>query len=482
MDKDPLYIQLYNHYKNLISLGVLKPGSKLPSIRKCANERMISKTTVEGAYLQLVAEGYITSRPGSGFYVSSLDYEDIAVTKGASYEQDYEKSRIIYDFASANVDYKTFNFSLWSKYIKHALRNEKRLISYGEPQGEYDLRVAICDYIEESRGVLCSPHQVIVGAGIQSLLHVLCSLISHRNNVAFVNGGFNQGGAIFEDRGFKSVVYSNVDENLYSLKEENIKLIYTSPSHTTPWGDVMPINTRLKLLNFAKQEEALIIEDDYDSEFRYYGRPVPSLQGLDGGGKVIYMGTFSKLLLPSLRISFMVLPIGLLEVYKNKAQLYNQTASKTEQIALCNFIKDGHLKRQIKKSRKIYMTKSKFLCNCINDVFEGNATATPGAGGFLIEMEVENEVTREPLLNKEVIEEDNDKLKKWFIEKCKENGILIKDFYFKTNNSKPLILLSCSGVSSEEFYPAMKLLKAIIAKYLSPGEITKAKGICENTF
>lgn len=466
MEKNPLYIQLYNHYKDLISSGILKPGSKLPSIRKCANERMISKTTVEGAYLQLVAEGYIVSRPGSGFYVSSLDYEDITVTKAISYSEEAKKCNIIYDFASANVDYKTFNFSLWSKYIKHALRNEKRLISYGEPQGEYDLRVAICDYIEESRGVLCSPHQVIVGAGIQSLLHILCSLIPNRNRVAFVNGSFNQGGAIFEDRGFKSIIYDGVDENLNNLKEEGIKLVYTSPSHITPWGDVMPINTRLKLLNFAKQEDALIIEDDYDSEFRYYGRPVPSLQGLDGGGKVIYMGTFSKLLLPSLRISFMVLPINLLDVYKSKAQLYNQTASKTEQIALCNFIKDGHLKRQIKKSRKIYMTKSKLLFNCINEVFEGKAIAIPGAGGFLIEMEVESEMLGKRLLNKSIIREDNNKLNKWFIEKCKEHGVLIKDFYFKTNENNPVILLSCSGVSSEEFYPAMQLLKEIIVKHL----------------
>lgn len=466
MEKDHLYIQLYNHYKDLISLGVLKPGSKLPSIRKCANERMISKTTVEGAYLQLVAEGYISSRPGSGFYVSLLEYEDLSISRETSYSEDNDKSRVIYDFASANVDYKTFNFSLWSKYIRHALKNEKRLISYGEPQGEYDLRLAICDYIEESRGVLCSPHQVIVGAGMQSLLHILCSLISYRNNVAFVNGSFNQGGAIFEDRGFKSVVYSSVEENLDRLKDENIKLIYTSPSHTTPWGDVMPINTRLKLLNFAKQEDALIVEDDYDSEFRYYGRPVPSLQGLDGGEKVIYMGTFSKLLLPSLRISFMVLPIKLLDLYKNKAHFYNQTASKTEQIALCNFIKDGHLKRQIKKSRKIYMAKSKFLCNCVNDVFQGIAIATPGSGGFLIEVEIKRNVLRKQLLNKDDVDKDNNKLKKSFIKKCKEHGILIKDFYFKTDKNKPLILLSCSGVSSEEYYPAMRLLKEIVLKYL----------------
>ncbi len=445
MEKDPLYIQLYDHYKELISSGVLRPESKLPSIRQCASERMISKTTVEGAYLQLVAEGYVTSRPGSGFYVSSLDYEDITIPKESSYLEVYEKSKVIYDFASANVDYKTFNFSLWSKYIKHALRSEKRLISYGEPQGEYDLRVAISSYIEESREVLCSPHQVVIGAGIQSLLHILCSLIKHREKVAFINGSFNQGGAIFEDRGFETKIFNSIDENLNDLVEENVKIIYTSPSHTTPWGDVMPINTRLKLLNFAKQQDALIIEDDYDSEFRYYGRPVPSLQGLDGGEKVIYMGTFSKLLLPSLRISFMVLPIELLDLYKSKADLYNQTASKMEQIALCNFIKDGHLRRQIKKSRKFYMTKSRLLCNCINDVFKDKATASPGAGGFLIEMEVKKEL-----------------LKKDFMKVCKEKGILIKDFYFKSGRENPCILLSCSGVTSEAFYPAMKFLKEII--------------------
>lgn len=447
MKKNPLYIKLYNHYKELISLGVLKPGSKLPSIRQCANERMISKTTVEAAYLQLVAEGYVESRPGSGFYVSSLDYEDITIPKEYSYLEGYEKFKVMYDFASANVDYKTFNFSLWSKYIKHALRSEKRLISYGEPQGEYDLRVAICNYIEESRGVLCSPHQVVIGAGIQSLLHILCSLIKHGDKVAFINGNFNQGGAIFEDRGFETKIFNSIDENLNDLMHQNVKIVYTSPSHTTPWGDVMPINTRLKLLNFAKQENALIIEDDHDSEFRYYGRPVPSLQGLDGGEKVIYMGTFSKLLLPSLRISFMVLPINLLDLYKSKADLYNQTASKTEQIALCNFIKDGHLRRQIKKSRKFYMTKSRLLCNCINEVFKGEAIAMPGTGGFLIEMEMKKDL-----------------LKKNIVEFCKENGVLIKDFYFKSEQKKPCILLSCSGVSSEEFYPAMKFLKDLLNK------------------
>ena len=170
--------------------------------------------------------------------------------------------------------------------------------------------------------------------------------------------------------------------DLSEFEKAKAKIIYTFPSNSTPWGDVMPIQTRLSLLSFAKAQDCLIIEDDYDSEFRYYSRPVPSLQGLDGGNKVVYMGTFSRLLLPSLRISFMVLPIELMDAYSKCGEDYNQTASKTEQIALCQFIRDGHLEKQIRKVRKLYMDKSNQLCIAVNKIFKDKAKAISGSGGF----------------------------------------------------------------------------------------------------
>ncbi len=443
----PLYIQLYNHYKSLISSGSLKPGSKLPSIRRCASERMISRTTVEGAYLQLGAEGYITSRAGSGFYVSDLNYTDIKEPLPSNYKKSIVKEKPLYDFVSSTVDHKSFNFDLWSRYIKSALRNGDRLLSYGDAQGEYDLRVAITRYVAERRGVICTPEQIVVGAGVQSLLYILCSLTGVRSPVFFTGGGFAQGRAIFQDRGFETFIYGPLTNDLSEFEKAKVKIIYTSPSHSTPWGDVMPMQTRLSLLSFAQAQDCLIIEDDYDSEFRYYGRPVPSLQGLDGGHKVVYMGTFSRLLLPSLRISFMVLPIELMNAYTKRGQDYNQTASKTEQIALCQFIRDGHLEKQIKKARKLYMAKSNQLCLAVNQIFKDKAKSIPGSGGFLIQVEVKSNLSSKELARR-----------------AEEVGVLVKAFDSVEKSKYPRLLLSCSGVSEEDFEKALKLLKDALFK------------------
>lgn len=438
----PLYIQLYNHYRNLISSGTLKAESKLPSIRRCAKERMISRTTVEAAYLQLVAEGYVTSRPGSGFFVSELNYKDIQRVEKLQHNKYIIQSQPLYDFATYAVDYKSFDFDLWSRYIKSALRNEERLLSYGDPQGEYDLRVALSKYVADRRGVICTPEQIVVGAGVQSLLQILCSLTGVRSPISFTGASFEQGQAVFEDRGFKILTYKNINRDLSKFKEDKIKMIYTSPSHITPWGDVMPIQIRLALLAFAQREDCLIIEDDYDSEFRYYTRPVPSLQGLDGGDKVVYMGTFSRLLMPSLRISFMVLSKELTEIYEKRGRVYNQTASKTEQIALGKFISDGHLGRQIRKARKLYMAKSQQLCIAINNVFEEKATAIPGSGGFLVQLEVKSSLSSKELAKRGA-----------------DVGVLLRTFEAEEENDYPRLLLSCSGVAEENFQDALRLLK-----------------------
>ncbi|MBU3196281.1 PLP-dependent aminotransferase family protein [Clostridium algidicarnis] len=438
----PLYIQLYNHYKGLISSGILKAESKLPSIRRCANERIISRTTVEAAYLQLAAEGYITSKPGSGFYVNDLNYMDIQKHSPIEVKKTNIKSKPLYDFATSAVDYKSFNFDLWSRYMKSALRNGERLLSYGDPQGEYDLRVVLSKYVGDRRGVICTPEQIVIGAGVQSLLQILCSLTGVRSPVSFAGGSFKQARAVFSDRGFDTISYDNITNDLSSFSKDKVKIIYTSPSHITPWGDVMPMQTRLELLSFANTNDCLIIEDDYDSEFRYYSRPVPSLQGLDGGEKVIYMGTFSRLLLPSLRISFMVLSKELTNTYSNRGKIYNQTASKTDQIALCQFIRDGHLSRQIKKTRKLYMIKSQQLCIAIDKVFGNKAKGIPGSGGFLIQMEVKSELSSKEL------------------EKRGANaGVLVRSFNSVNESKYPRLLLSCSGVSEDNFEEALTLLK-----------------------
>ncbi len=437
----PLYIQIYNHYKELITSGKLKPGSKLPSIRRCALERMISRTTVEAAYLQLAAEGYIISKAGSGFYVCEVNYADIQKPARKIYTKVEDKKKPLYDFVSYSVDSKGFDFDLWSRYIKSALRNKERLLYYGDTKGEYDLRLAIAHYVSEHRGVICEPEQIVIGAGVQNLLYILCSLTGVSSPVVFTGVDFIQGRVVFRDRGFETIFHESLTSDLSYFEKINPKIIYTSPSHTTLWGEVMPIQTRLALLTYAKSHECLIIEDDYDSEFRYYIRPVPSLQSLDGGENVVYMGTFSRLLLPSLRISFMVLPTGLISKYERKGEEYNQTASKTEQIALCQFIRDGHLNKKIKKARKLYISKSNMFCNYVKKVFKDKAKAIPSLGGFLIQLEVKTTMSSDEL-----------------VRRAASVGVLVKPLDASKERKYPRILMCLSGVPEEDFEEVLNLL------------------------
>ena len=445
--ENPLYLKIYEHYKKLISLGRMKPGEKLPSIRRCALERQVSKTTVESSYMQLAAEGYIHAVPGSGYYVSEIEFNKIEKAVPTPHEVPTKKKKPIYDFASSTVDSNSFNFDLWRRYMKSALRQTERLITYGEPQGEYDLRVALMNYVKEARGVVCTPEQIVVGAGVQSLLSILCALTGTRSPVCFTGNTFKQGQAIFKDRGFEVDYKRQIEGNLEDLNQQKMKMLYTFPSNMTPWGDVMPMKTRLALLEYAKKEDCLIIEDDYDSEFRYYTRPVPSLQSLDGGQKVVYIGSFSRLLLPSLRIAFMVLPMELMEKYEEKGSLYNQTASTAEQIALCQFIRDGHLKKQIKKARKLYMVKSQELCNVVGEVFGDKAKGVPGLGGFLVRLEYPSDLSASELVNR-----------------AEKVGIKLRQSEAVHPYAWPCLLLSCSGVGEEHFKPAMEMLKEAFEK------------------
>ncbi len=347
-----LYMQIYDYYKNLIESGKLPEGSKLPSIRRCANERNVSKTTVELAYMCLCDDGYVLPKNQSGYYVSNRG--NLIEKQEIKNEKINQKMEILYDFASSGVDAESFNMDIWRRYVKSALRQNQRLLFYGEPQGEYDLRCEIAKYAREMRNCICTEENIVIGAGVQTLLNILCPLLKDKKSVCFDDLSYRQGTAIFTDYGFR------VTDN-----REKSNIIYTSPSYSTRWGDIMSVKDRFDLTEYARKHNKLIIEDDYGSEFRYFNRPTPSLQGLDGGENVVYLGTFSKLLLPSIRISFMILPQSLLVEYNKKKDLYNQTVSKVDQIALCSYIRDGHLNSQIRKSRKLYSQKSKIFTDLL---------------------------------------------------------------------------------------------------------------------
>lgn len=337
------YNKVYEYLKKQITESQLQGGSKLPSIRNASELFSVSRTTVQNAYFALAADGYIFSEPQSGYYVANKE-------AGKSIAQNTAKplKEIKYDFTSTGADAQSFDFNLWRRYMKNALKQDNRLLSYSETQGEPDLREAIADYILEKRNVVTSPDRIIIGAGVQSLLGVFCALIGEKGTVSFPDRSFVQGSALFTDYGF-DVKY----------RDKNADVVYVSPSHMTLWGDVMPNRRRRELVRYSADINSIVIEDDYESDFLYNTRPTPSLHALAGGRNVIYLGSFSRLLLPSIRISFMVLTKELAEIYRQSIYKFSQTASKAEQLALCSFIRDGHLKSQIRKTRRLYTAKTR---------------------------------------------------------------------------------------------------------------------------
>lgn len=341
------YIEIYEYYKEQIITNQMKDGDKMPSLRSATQIFSVSKTTIENAYFALQADGYIIATAKSGHFVCHTSPE---ITSIAKKEDDRQKTK--YDLKSGDADKDSFDIKLWQRYIKNALRQEDRLLSYSQPQGEYELRAALADYIREKRNVITSPERIVVGAGVQSLLHILCSLIKDRKTVSFPDKSFMQGISVFEDYGFE-----------VKTRYKDAQIIYVSPSHMTGYGDVMPVKRRMELVNHSKQNKSLVIEDDYDNDFVYQTKPTPSLFALSGGENVVYMGSFSNVLIPGIRISFMVLTKELTETYTNNINKYTQTASKTEQIALCQYIRDGHIKSQTKRIRRHYTAKTKEFCD-----------------------------------------------------------------------------------------------------------------------
>lgn len=343
------YTQLYNEIKNMIINGEMKSGDKIPSVRKAAQIYNVSITTVQNAYFELCADGFIIAQSKSGYFVSEigsrLPDENIEI----------QNSNIEFDLTGGTADADSFDFTLWQRYIKSALRQTERLLSYSESKGEYDLRCAIAEYIKEKRNVITSPDRIIIGAGVGALLHILCALLDKDCCVSFPDKSFTQGIGIFSDYGFK-----------VHTRDKDADIIYVSPSHMTRWGDVMPIKRRLELIEYSKQNNSLVIEDDYENEFLYNVRPTPSIYAL-GKGNIVYMGSFSAMLLPGIRISFMVLTKELTEKYDKSAHRFAQTASKTEQIALCNYIRDGHIKSQIRKIRRLYTAKTKAFADLLKE-------------------------------------------------------------------------------------------------------------------
>lgn len=430
------YLELYEKYKTLITSGMMAAGTKLPSVRRASAELSLSRTTVENAYAVLAAEGYISAKPQSGYFVNYLLLENTEKSFAAPKSSENEKDEFLYDLVSVKADRESFDFALWRRYIKSALRQDTRLLSYGDSRGESDLRAAAAKFVREQRGVVGSAENVVVSAGTQSLLSILCVLLKKEENVVFLGAGFPKGRTVFEDYGKKVIGLGRFDEE--KLSEIGASVIYVSPSHFDSEGGVLSMGERTKIVEYARKNSCVVIEDDYDSEFRYTSRPIMSLQGLDGGKNVVYIGSFSRLLLPSIRVSFMVLPQELCKSFEKRAFLYNQTASKTEQIALCQYITDGHLLSRIKRQRRNYAQKSEMLCRRGNELLKGLAVFSRCEAAYLIKAKAVKE-----------------RGSKEIARLAAENLVRVRP----SESENGAVLLSCAGFDAEKTDDMLKRLK-----------------------
>ncbi|BAF71880.1 PLP-dependent aminotransferase family protein [Sulfurovum sp. NBC37-1] len=367
-EKKPLHIQLYEAIKeDIISNYAI--GEKLPSIRKVVTLYNLSKTTVESAYSQLYAEGYIESRPKSGYYVCEFYFDSYKKDKVIPHSKtDAPNKSYLYDFFPAQLHTEDFPLKLWKRISAKVLDQNVDFGAYPDGQGEYVLRDAIAKYLQNSRGVACDAKHIIITHGFGDSMELLAKLIQKRyRHFAQEIPGYHIAHKVFAAYGY-DIHPIGVDENgldIEQLKQSQAQIVYITPTHQYPTGATMPIANRLKLIQHMQSIDGLIIEDDYDSELSYHNRPIPSLQGVDRADHVVYLGTFAKALSPAVRVGYMVVPSWIRNLYKDSYDAHFARVSLSTQLTLAHFMTEGHWERHISRIRILNKKKHQTMKNAL---------------------------------------------------------------------------------------------------------------------
>lgn len=374
----PLYEQLYRSLAAEMRAGTLTAGTRMPGKRRLAAELSVSVNTVDTAYQMLAAEGYLTARERSGFTVQ----EYLALPQGvqppaapsapAAVHPADAAPPVQFDLSTRGVDPGLFPFRTWARLQKELLYSSPQLLTHGDAQGDMELRQALADYLEEYRGVRCTAEQVVVGAGMEYLLSLLAPLLPGKTAVE--NPGYQRAKQVLENNGVACCCLPVDADGLSveALSGSGAAVCYVTPSHQFPTGVTMPAGRRTELLHWASRcpGQRYIIEDDYDSEFRFDTRPLPSLQGMAGAdGPVVYLSTCSRSLAPGIRIAYMVLPRQLLGAWQAKYRLYSGTVGRFEQQTLARFITGGYFTRHLARERTAYKARRDALVAALRTSF-----------------------------------------------------------------------------------------------------------------
>lgn len=364
-DKEFLYEQLYKMIKADILSGKITAQTRLPSKRKLSSHLAVSGTTIEIAYQQLIDEGYIYSKAKVGYFVEEIQHMNSAPKHNDIMEQVTDDSHLL-SFKIEHSHSLQFPHHLFRKYARDAFEEEmNHLMETGHPQGEVKLREAIKYYLYHSRGVNCNSDQIIIGSSTEQLFDLVTHLLEGAHYIV-ENPGYP---LIKRVLNFNKLSFSYVDVDEEGIKVNELTtegtVVHVTPNHQFPTGSVLSAKRRTELLKWATKGQRYIIEDDYDSEFRYTGRPFKTLQGMDGGERVIYMSTFSKSIFPSIRIAYIVLPEHLIDRYNNLDNRPNITVPKHMQYIVAQFIESGEFEKNINRMRKIYKKKLELTLNAL---------------------------------------------------------------------------------------------------------------------
>ena len=449
---DSLYEYLYKQIKKDILSFQLAPDEKLPSKRALAKHLNISTITVENAYSQLIAEGYLYSVPKSGYYVSNISSRKPLEESRTvfSYEENNQTESYFADFVSNSTVQDNFPFSTWTKLMRETMSDDaKKLMVRSPSAGVLELRTAISHYLHQFQGLDVDPEQIIVGAGTEYLYGLIIQLLGRNQIYAVEEPGYQKISKIYRANDV-SCVHISLDENgidLEQLERSSANVLHISPSHHFPTGFVTPISRRYELLSWAsKSANRFIIEDDYDSEFRLLGKPIPSLSSIDVLDKVIYINTFSKSLSSTIRISYMVLPKNLIHTYKKELSFYSCTVSNFEQYTLTKFIEKGYLEKHINRMRNFYRSQRDAILSCIKKEkdYEKTLIREENAGLHFL-LEVKTDLSDQQL-----------------IENALRNGIhiscLSQYFHDKSKAKEHTLIVNYSGIETDKMQEAVHRL------------------------
>ncbi len=450
--KQAIYECLYQNIKEDILEGRIKPREKLPSKRSLARHLEISVITVENAYAQLMVEGYVYSVEKKGYFVSCLEERVPEPEKRPMKLREERVAReYLVDFTANSLAADNFPFSVWSRVMRRVLSEEKTELLKRVPyQGARVLREAIAQHLYQFRGMVVDPGCIVVGAGTEYLYGMLIQLLGREKVYGVEEPGYQKIGKIYEKNGV-ACAYIPLDSSglsLEKLQESKAQIVHISPGHHFPTGRVMPIRRRQELLRWASQsEKRYIIEDDYDSEFRFTGRPIPAMQSIDKEEKVIYINTFSKTISPSMRISYLVLPKHLMEQYERELYFYSCPVPSFEQYTLARFIQQGYLEQHINRMRNHYRIQRDGLIRVIRESrMAGKLQIMEEDAGLHFLLKVQTERSLEEV--------------KQIVENAKIRLSWLEDYYHEPhNNPEPVAVLNYSGIGINELKTAERILE-----------------------